>query len=57
NTDPSQDVDALNEDVKNTWSYDALGDGGSLVLSLSGMPVSTGDVQNGEQVPLTPEKS
>ncbi|EMR9967371.1 phage minor tail protein G, partial [Escherichia coli] len=39
NTDPSQDVDALNEDVKNTWSYDALGDGGSLVLSLSGMPV------------------
>ncbi|EFE2081023.1 phage minor tail protein G, partial [Escherichia coli] len=24
---------------------------------LSGMPVSTGDVQNGEQVPLTPEKS
>lgn len=57
NTDPSQDVDALSEDVKNTWSYDALGDGGSLVLSLSGMPVSTGDVQNGEQVPLTPEKS
>ena len=57
NTDPSQDVDALNEDIKNTWSYDALGDGGSLVLSLSGMPVSTGDVQNGEQVPLTPEKS
>ncbi|HAV9103971.1 TPA: phage minor tail protein G [Escherichia coli] len=57
NTDPSQDVDALNEDVKNTWSYDALGDGGCLVLSLSGMPVSTGDVQNGEQVPPTPEKS
>lgn len=57
NTDPSQDVDALNEGVKNTWSYDALGDGGSLVLSLSGMPVSTGDIQSGEQVPLTPEKS
>ncbi|EGF1626185.1 phage minor tail protein G [Escherichia coli] len=56
NTDPSQDVDALNETIKNTWSYDALGDGGSLVLSLSGMPVSAGDNQNGGQAPLTPEK-
>lgn len=56
NTDPSQNVDALNEAVKNTWSYDALGDGGGLVLSLSGMPVSTGDVQHDEQAPLTPEK-
>ncbi|MBN6398462.1 phage minor tail protein G [Escherichia coli] len=57
NADPSQDVDTLNEDVKKTWSYDALSEGSALVLSLSGMPVSTGDVQDGEQETLTPEKS
>ncbi|HAW3443944.1 TPA: phage minor tail protein G [Escherichia coli] len=57
NAAPSQNVDTLNEDVKNTWSYDALSEGSALVLSLSGMPVSTGDVQNGEQETLTPEKS
>ncbi|MCE4594022.1 phage minor tail protein domain-containing protein, partial [Escherichia coli] len=50
------DVETLCASVITTWSYDALGAGAEMVLSLSGMGVieNAGDL---EHEVLTPEKS
>ncbi len=51
-----QDVETLYASVITTWSYDALGAGAEMVLSLSGM----GAIENAgdfEHEALTPEKS
>lgn len=56
NADQSQDVETLCASVITTWSYDALGAGAEMVLSLSGM----GTIDNAgddEHEALTPEKS
>lgn len=56
NADQSKDVEALCASVITTWSYDALGAGAEMVLSLSGM----GAIENAgddEHEALTPEKS
>lgn len=52
----SQDVETLCASVITTWSYDALGAGAEMVLSLSGMGAieNAGDL---EHEVLTPEKS
>lgn len=56
NAEQSQDVETLCASVITTWSYDALGAGAEMVLSLSGMGVieNAGDL---EHEVLTPEKS
>ena len=56
NAEQSQDVETLYASVITTWSYDALGAGAEMVLSLSGMGVieNAGDL---EHEVLTPEKS
>ncbi|EAC1482942.1 phage tail assembly chaperone G [Escherichia coli] len=56
NADQSKDVETLCASVITTWSYDALGAGAEMVLSLSGM----GAIDNAgddEHEALTPEKS
>ncbi|MCQ1632884.1 phage minor tail protein G [Escherichia coli] len=56
NAEQSQDVEVLYSSVRMTWSYDALGMGAGMVLSLSGM----GGIDNAgddECEALTPEKS
>ncbi|HCN9951376.1 TPA: phage minor tail protein G [Escherichia coli] len=56
NADQSKDVETLCASVITTWSYDALGAGAEMVLSLSGM----GTIDNAgddEHEVLTPEKS
>ncbi len=56
NADQSKDVETLCASVITTWSYDALGAGAEMVLSLSGM----GTIDNAgddEHEALTPEKS
>ena len=56
NAEQSQDVETLCASVITTWSYDALGAGAEMVLSLSGM----GAIENAgdfEHEALTPEKS
>ncbi len=56
NAEQSQDVETLCASVITTWSYDALGAGAEMVLSLSGMGAieNAGDL---EHEALTPEKS
>ncbi|MGT5133432.1 phage tail assembly chaperone G, partial [Escherichia coli] len=56
NAEQSQDVETLYASVITTWSYDALGAGAEMVLSLSGMGAidNAGDL---EHEVLTPEKS
>lgn len=56
NAEQSQDVETLCASVITTWSYDALGAGAEMVLSLSGMGAieNAGDL---EHEVLTPEKS
>ncbi|OWS78681.1 phage minor tail protein G [Escherichia coli] len=56
NAEQSQDVETLCASVITTWSYDALGTGAEMVLSLSGMGAieNAGDL---EHEVLTPEKS
>ncbi len=55
NADQSQDVEALYSSVRVAWSYDALGTGAGMVLSLSGMGI-TDNAGEGEHEALTPEK-
>ncbi|WP_411899884.1 phage tail assembly chaperone G [Salmonella enterica] len=56
NAEQSQDVETLYASVITTWSYDALGAGAEVVLSLSGMGAidNAGDL---EHEVLTPYKS
>ncbi|ELN3085508.1 phage minor tail protein G [Escherichia coli] len=56
NADQSQDVEALYPAVRMTWSYDALGMGAGMVLSLSGMDVIK-DTGDDDREALSPEKS
>ena len=56
NADQSQDVEALYPAVRMTWSYQALGMGAGMVLSLSGMDVIK-DAGDDDREALSPEKS
>lgn len=56
NADQSKDVETLCTSVITTWSYDALGAGAEMVLSLSGMGAIDNAVDD-EHEALTPEKS
>ncbi|EJS0740366.1 phage minor tail protein G [Escherichia coli] len=56
NADQSKDVETLCASVITTWSYDALGAGAEMVLSLSGMGAIDNAVDD-EHEALTPEKS
>ena len=55
NAQQAQDVTTLYDDVRTSWSYDALATGAEQVLSLSGMGVVT-PAPDSEQEALTPEK-
>ncbi len=54
--DASKDVETLCASVITTWSYDALGAGAEMVLSLSGMG-AIDNASDDEHEALTPEKS
>ncbi|MEB7742207.1 phage minor tail protein G [Escherichia coli] len=56
NTDQSQNVGGLYDTVRTSWSYDALGSGAEMVLSLSGMGVIKDTVDDERQDGPTPEK-
>lgn len=54
-----EEARALYESVRLEWSYEALGRGADMVLSLSGMrlPASQEDDSGSEKDTTTPEKS
>ncbi|WP_289306602.1 phage minor tail protein domain-containing protein, partial [Escherichia coli] len=56
NADQSKDVETLCASVITTWSYDALGAGADMVLSLSGKGASDNAGDDETDAP-TPENS
>ncbi|EBG1930723.1 phage tail assembly chaperone G [Salmonella enterica] len=60
NSDLTQDADTLYQSAQMRWSYEALGAGAEMVLTLSGLAVTEKDKagDSGEQQEdMTPEKS
>ncbi|ECK9010652.1 phage minor tail protein G [Salmonella enterica subsp. enterica] len=53
----TQDAGSIHSDIASLWSYEALGQGADMVLSLSGMAVSESDRNTDPAEADSPEKS